>query len=114
MKKLPKIYQNEFDKKIHNNKSVFDSLKDSLEERTSQVEINNSSPYQINDDTLSVKDKIKELIKQNNYIFNTKVNLIFESHEETCQIAGIVNDHIITMENKIIKIDEIKDIKILK
>ncbi len=107
MKKLPKIYQTEL-KKVHNNKEVFDSLKEDRDEKVIPKEIKNK-----NYDNLSVHEKIKELINQNSYIFNTKVKLIKDDAEIECQIAGVVNNHIITMNNEIIKIDDIKDIKIL-
>lgn len=113
MKKLPKIYQNESVKKINNNKSVFDSLKeeiDNFEERS----VTKESQEELEFKSLSVRDKLKELINQKSYIFNTKVSLVFSDHEESTQIAGVINNHIITMDNKIIKIDEVKDIKILK
>ena len=109
MKKLPNIYRNPIDKKVRHNKSVFDSLKDKPNLSQEEVsEINNS----YND--LTVKEKIQELINQNNYIFNTKVSLILANEEKVCKIAGVVNNHIITMNNEIIKIDSVKDIKILK
>ena len=106
MKKLPKIYQSELNK-VHNNREVFDSLKEKNDNKPSKTK--NS----INYDTLSVREKIKELINQNSYIFNTKVKIIINNTEKECQIAGVVNNHIITMDNEIIKIEDIKDIKIL-
>ena len=109
MKKLPKIYQNEL-KKVKNNKEVFDSLKENSSREFK--EIVEEREYVL--DNLSVKEKIRNLIKQNNYIFNTKVILVFTDHEMECEIAGVVNNHIITMDNKIIKIDLLQDIKILK
>ena len=112
MKKLPKIYQNELNLKHRNNKSVFDSLKDYNKEITNLEVDNNSFTDSLKN--LSVKEKIKALIDQNRYIFNTKVILIFSDHEKTCQIAGVLNNHIITMDNEIIKIDDLKNIKILK
>ena len=69
MKKLPKIYQSELNK-VHNNREVFDSLKEENDNKPSKTK--NS----INYDTLSVREKIKELINQNSYIFNTKVKII--------------------------------------
>lgn len=106
MKKLPKIYQSELNK-VHNNREVFDSLKEENDNKPSKTKTN------INYDTLSVREKIKELINQNSYIFNTKVKIIINNTEKECQIAGVVNNHIITMDNEIIKIEDIKDIKIL-
>ncbi len=105
MKKLPKIKEFELSKNIHNNKQVFDSLKDNLN-TNNKVKINNKRI-----DKLSVKDKIKELINQNNYIFNTKVTLVFKDKEVDTTIAGIVNNHIITMDNEIIKIESLLDIR---
>ena len=105
MKKLPKIFQNEIKEKVSNNKKVYDSLKDK------DIIINKNINKDNNKKILSVKDKIKNLIKSNNYIFNTKVILIYEDKEKECNIAGVVNNHIITMDNEIIKIDDLKDIK---
>ena len=105
MKKLPKIFQNEISSNIKNNKKVYDSLNNSLEIIKKDIVKDN------NNKILTVKEKIKQLIKDNNYIFNKKVNLIFEQEEKECHIAGIVNNHIITMDNEIIKIDDLKDIK---
>ena len=106
MKKLPKVYQNDL-KNVKNNLNVFDSLKDD------KVKVNFNT-LNIKFDGLSVKDKLKELINQNSYIFNTKGILVFFDHEEECQIAGVVNNHIITMDNRIIKVDSLKDIKIFE
>lgn len=114
MKKLPKINKFEIVEKISNNKKIFDSLKDEeknsfkKEERIKKEEkVTKNSKF----NNSTVREKLKELINQNSYIFNKKVTLIFSDHEEILEIAGVVNNHIITMDNKIIKIDDIKDIK---
>ena len=107
MKKLPSIFQNDLINPIKNNKKVYDSLKDKdmvIKKEKSIVKKNNNK-------ILTVKEKVKELIKGNNYIFNTEVILVFDDYEKKCNIAGVVNNHIITMNNEIIKIDDLKDIK---
>lgn len=106
MKKLPKIYHSEIKSK-KNNLSMYDSLKnnDLKEEKTNDLKIDLSN--------LSVKEKLQKLMNQNNYIFNTKVVLFFQDKEINTSIAGIYNNHIITMDNKIISIDKLIDIKIL-
>jgi len=113
MKKLPKIYQNELDRKVCNNKKIFDSLKEEVriyeENRDEQLKIIDEK-YK----DMTVEEKIKELINQKSYIFNIPISLVFEDYEEKCQIAGVVNNNIITMDNKIIRISDLKDIKILK
>ncbi|MBR3661390.1 MAG: hypothetical protein IKN63_05805 [Bacilli bacterium] len=108
MKKLPKIYQNDLSKSIKNNKKVYNSLK----EKDEVIEVKKVTNKRVDSKkTLTVKEKVKELIKSNNYIFNTKVKLIFDNYEKECHIAGVVNNHIITMDNEIIKIDDLKDIE---
>ena len=106
MKKLPKIYHSEIKSK-KNKLSMYDSLKnnDLKEEKTNDLKIDLSN--------LSVKEKLQKLMNQNNYIFNTKVVLVFQDKEINTSIAGIYNNHIITMDNKIISIDKLIDIKIL-
>lgn len=103
MKKLPKVNKFNLSNDIHNNKQVFNSLENK--------EIINKENNINSNKILTVKEKLKELIKGNNYIFNTKVTLIFEDNEKICNIAGIVNNHIITMDNEIINIDDLNDIK---
>ena len=108
MKKLPKVYQNESLNNIKNNKKVFDSLKDKNIVNNND---NNKLTKKNDNSILTVKDKIKNLINDNNYIFNKEVTLIFNDYDKTCHIAGVVNNHIITMDNEIIKISDLKDIK---
>ena len=103
MKKLPKVDKFDLSNDIHNNKQVFNSLEDKI--------IVNKKENKESNKILTVKEKIKELIKGNNYIFNTKVTLVYDDKEKECNIAGVVNNHIITMDNEIIKIDDLKDIR---
>lgn len=117
MKKLPNINKFEINKKIKNNKVVFDSLKENIEVSKNELKkIDEKECKRTKKDlrNLSVSEKLKELINKNSYIFNMKVNLVFSTHQEVCQIAGIVNNHIITMDNRIIKIADILDIEILE
>ncbi len=109
MKKLPKIFQNEVTSNIKNNKKVYNSLKDNEIKKTKEKSVIKKEKE--NTKILTVKEKVKELIRGNNYIFNTQVTLVFDDHERECNIAGVVNNHIITMDNEIIKLDDLKDIK---
>lgn len=113
MKNLPKIDKFEI-KKNNNNKNVFDGSKEKdnviLEEELEEDIKKENKNLKL----LTVKEKLKELINQNSYIFNKKITLVFLDHEEICQIAGVVNNHIITMDNKIISVDSIIDIKVLE
>ncbi len=112
MNKLPKIYKNQELKKVKNNKEVFDSLKDKVTKK--DINLKKDSYKKELKKNLTVKDKIKELVNQDSYIFNTKVKITLENKEIECQIAGIVNNHVITMNNEIIKIDDILKLEILE
>ena len=86
MNKLPKIYKNQELKKVKNNKEVFDSLKDKVTKK--DINLKKDSYKKELKKNLTVKDKIKELVNQDSYI--------------------------ITMNNEIIKIDDILKLEILE
>ena len=62
------------------------------------------------DDNLSVYEKIDNLLKRNGYIFNVDVKIITSKKEYDTKIAGKVNNHLITLDNDIINIHDIKDL----
>ena len=95
--KKEKIYVNKINKKIDNNQSYCDVLRQKVN---------------IGDDNskLSVDEKLKQLFNINGYIFNVNVEIITKNKTYHTKIAGKVNNHIITLDNDIINIDDIKDI----
>lgn len=99
MKKLPSIYHTDITK--NNNIDNIDNI-DNI------VSIKDS-----NKDNKEVSKKIQDLINQTTYIFNTDVLFVYSDHEEKGNIAGVINNHIITMDNNIIDINDLVDIKVL-
>ena len=89
-RKLPKIYKESNSKKINNNKTVFYS--------------DNSFNNTDNKETFNLEEE---------YVFNTPV--IIETVDEILKtkIVGKVKDHILTSNNKVIKLNEIKKISLL-
>ena len=108
MAKKPKVFENQIDKNIKNNKVVFDSSKEDeniiLEKDSRNIDSNNNK-------NISVVDKITQLLNRNGYIFNVLVTIITRDGEYKTHIASVVNNHIITLDNDIINIDSIIDIK---
>lgn len=98
--KKPKIFANKIEKNINNNREIFDSSKDNLEI---------TKPEIIED--LSVIDKIQNLLNEPGYIFNKEVTIKTTDKEYITHIATIVNNHVITLDNDIINIDDILNIK---
>ena len=89
-KKLPELYKNSDFTHINNNKRVF---------------------YSNIDKDNNVTDNLKVDL-DNEYILNTPV--MIETRDGTkisCKIVSKIGDHILTSNNKIIKLDDIKFIK---
>lgn len=100
IKKLPKIYQNNFDKKINNNvKSYY--VKNSSE--------NSSRHSMINKD--NIEDIIDEIFLEDGYSFNKQV--IIETNNKTYDTSIITrsNGYVLTMDNDKIRIKDIVSIK---
>lgn len=107
MTKKPKVFENQIDKKINNNKVVFDSTKEVLEI------INSNKEKKIkNEDNrnIPIVDKITKLLNTNGYIFNIDVLIKTKDNEYNTHIASVINNHIITLDNDIINIDDVIDI----
>lgn len=109
MTKKPKIFENQIDKKINNNKEVFDSTKEILEIINSDRKSINGGI--INNNDISVLDKITQLINTNGYIFNIGVLIKTKDNQYNTHIASVINNHIITLDNDIINIEDIIDIE---
>lgn len=59
------------------------------------------------------KDVINDLFKKN-HIYKQDVKIELKDKTYTTKIIGRTNEHIITIDNSVIKIDEITNISILK
>lgn len=94
MDKLPKVFANPIDKDIRNYQETYES-KGGIK-------------------TTNIKDinkKINEIFASLNHVYKSKVNITYNGrvHEEV--IVGKTNTHLLTMDNKLIKITDITDIE---
>ena len=101
--KKNKIFVNKIDKKINNNQKWFNINNDS--------EVHLDSDYK--DDKLTVDEKLAKLFNCNGYIFNINVKIVTKKKTYQTRIAGKVNNHLVTIDNEIIYINDIEDIIIL-
>lgn len=106
MTKKPKIFENQIDKKINNNKEVFDSTKEVLD----IINFKDDDNLEYGSEN-SIIDKITKLLNTNGYIFNIDVLIKTRSKEYQTHIASVINNHIITLDNDIINIDDVIDIE---
>lgn len=96
MKKLPKIYQGDFDKEIHNNKE-------------SEYLFENKEKE--NKDSISIEDKLSSLFSSSRHVFHIPVLIETKNRVYDTKIAGKVKNYIITLDNDIIYLSDILDIK---
>ena len=99
-KKLPEMFVNKVDKKVGNNKNVFYSSKDG--DRT------------VTDAPLSVQDvnkKIREIFSSSNYVYKADVEITLDGKTVTKRIVGKNNMYLITIDNELIPIAKITNIK---
>lgn len=101
-KDLPGIYANKIDKKILNNK-------------TCSVTTNKEEKEEINDRNIKIEpninQKINAIFSSPKYVYKADVIILTNEGERTKKIVGKNGNNLITIENELINIDTIKDIK---
>ena len=96
--KKNKIYANKILEKIGNNQTSY------------VIDDEEKEEVKIIDSDSSIKEKIIKLFNTNGYIFNTKVKIITNDKTYDTRIASWVGNSLITLDNDIINIDDIKNI----
>jgi len=100
MKELPKVFHNKIDKKFDNNRSVFYS--------------NNTYEEDRSVDTRTVLQKINEIFSSPNYVYKANVEITLKDKKVTKRIIGRNKNYVITMDNDLIPISDIVDIRSTK
>lgn len=95
MKELPKVFHN-IDKKFNNNSSVFYGKG----ERNNEVV-----------DSRNVLQKINDIFSSPKYVYKANVEITLKDKTVTKRIIGRNKNYIITMDNDLIPITDIIDIK---
>lgn len=99
-KKLPKVFVNTIQKKLTNNDSVY--YGDRKEKETSPKKIT----YKEN-----INTKINKIFKSPKYVYKINVEITTEQGKQTYNIIGKNMNNLITIDNKLIPISSIIDIK---
>ena len=100
MKELPKVFHNRIDKKFDNNRNVYYS--------------NNTYDEERSVDTRTVLQKINDIFSSPNYVYKANVEITLKDKKVTKRITGRNKNYIITMDNDLIPITDIVDIKSTK
>ena len=101
MKDLPKVFRNNVDKKFTNNKCVYYSSAD-------------SNTNEAIKDNRTVLQKINEIFSSPNYVYKANVEITLKDKKVTKRIIGRNKNYIITMDNDLIPINDIVDIRSTK
>ena len=103
-KKLPRIYKGEINKEIKNNLNVY-YVKGSNEFSFSSTKEEKSN------DEIDINQKINKIFKTGRHSFNIPVEIITKNKVYNTKIAGKIRNNIITLDNDVIRIEDIIDIK---
>ena len=91
-KKLPNVFVNK-NIKSNNQKVSYDN----------NVVINKS---------INIKEKINHIINDVDFVYRKHITIIYKNNiEKDVIIIGIINDNIVTLDDGLININELKDIK---
>ena len=96
MKKLQNLYTNSFDKKIDNSLEFI--------KINNKEEIKTFSKNEIN-------KKINDIFKSKKYIYKIKVEITLENKVFETYLIGKTNNKLITLDNNLIYINQIQNIK---
>lgn len=95
-KDLPSVFANKIEKKLNNTQDIYYE-KETREER--------------NKDVRSVNKKIADIFNSINYVYKKKVEIKTKNQTLIKTIVGRKNNYLLTMENELININDIIDIK---
>ena len=101
MKELPKIYRSNEKKEFNNNSTVYYSS-------------NRSSNIKEEVDKKTIIQKINDIFSYPNYVYKANVEITLKDKKLIKRIIGRNKKYIITMDNDLIPIEDILDIKSIK
>ena len=96
-KKLPRVFANRIDKKLNNNSTCYVSN-----------EKRNIVKFSKND----INKKINEIFNSTSYLYRANVVITFKNGDVVKKIIGKNKNQLITIDNELIPIDDILDIRL--
>jgi len=116
-RKLPSVFANKIEKEVGNNKRVFYSSKDDLEETVEGVRDSSTSSdfaQRAKENLVQPKNiyqKLNEIFSSSRYVYKADVEITLKDGVVTKRIIGKNSNHLITIDNELIPISDIVDIK---
>ncbi len=103
-KKIPKVFANKVEKNAGNNKEVFYSSKEVVKESDDR------GPKMIKREK-NINQKINDIFNSSRYVYKADVEITLKSGIVSKRIVGKNGNNLITIENELIPISDIIDIK---
>ena len=103
MKDLPNVFNSSESKKFNNNSNIYYSSSDRSNMRDRDIK-----------DTKTITQKINEIFASPNYIYKANVEITLKDKKVPKRIIGRNKQYIITMDNNLIPISDIIDIRSIK
>jgi len=105
-KKLPKVFANKIEKEFDNNERVYYEKKQEIKEI---VKENRNSSVK---EEFNLNQKINKIFGSSKYVYKADVNIVLKDGNTVYKkIIGRNKNELITMDNELIKISDIIDIK---
>ena len=108
VKKLPGVFANKIDKELNNNEKVFCTFNSGVGDRELNPEkkVDNTTYKK----SLNINQKINNIFNSPRYVYKAEVNITTREGLITRKIIGQNSTHLITIDNELIPISDIKDI----
>lgn len=114
-KKLPGVFANKIDKILNNNEKVYYSnKKDEIEDRESKNDEKATNVLNSGSNTLNINQKINNIFKSNKYVYKADVVITTKEGSMIKKIIGQNKTQLITIDNELISISDILDIKFVE
>ncbi len=115
-KKLPGVFANKIEKEVGNNKSVFYSNGENLVRFDGSIDGDQGDDFRAKARENLVKpkninQKINDIFKSSQYVYKADVQLTLKDGSVTKRIVGRNSNYLITIDNELIPISDIIDIK---
>lgn len=105
-KKLPKIFANTPNKKFNNNERVYYS--NEARDKTSEPKNKNVDNFS---QEKNIYQKLNEIFSSEKYVYKAEVEIKMKTGTIKTKVIGQNRTHLITMDNQLIPITDIEDIK---
>lgn len=110
-KKLPKVFANPQQKQFNNNEKVYYSKE---EVRSDKRESNLSDQISSrNIESKNIYQKLNDIFSSERYVYKADVDIITKNGVMRTRVIGQNRTHVITMDNQLISIGDIEDIKFI-